>query len=118
MWESQLVARQDDFELWTLVAALAFVDPVLGLIMVEAGFRTNFASIKPLRYIPWLYVILDGYGNRAAALHDYLYTGVLPRKDADEVFYRALQADGVPKWRAWLMYAGVRAFGGLYYKTA
>ncbi|HAC01142.1 MAG TPA: hypothetical protein DCF67_06520, partial [Brevundimonas sp.] len=54
-----------------------------------------------------LYAAVAGYGHEAAAVHDWLYrTGLLTRRQADAVFYRALRASGVACWRAWLIWAG------------
>lgn len=94
-----------------LLADLVFHDDEYGLIIVPAGFSTNFASIKVLHNI-FLFVffaLVAGYGNYAATVHDWLYsTGQIPRKQADAVLYRALRAEGVARWRAWLFWAGVR----------
>ena len=53
---------------------------------------------------------------RAAILHDQLYCslgldGQLSRADCDAVFRRALLAAGVPAYKAWLYWLGVRAGG-------
>jgi hypothetical protein len=66
-----------------------------------------------------LYAVVAGYGNAASALHDHLYTvGALPRLECDRIFYRALRAEGVARWRAALMYLGVRLGGGGHYWPA
>ncbi|KAF1072694.1 MAG: hypothetical protein GAK45_00129 [Pseudomonas citronellolis] len=65
-----------------------------------------------------LYALCAGYGNLGATIHDQLYTiAQLPRRDCDAVFYRALRAEGVARWRAWIMYAGVRLGGASHYGT-
>ncbi|WP_240921154.1 DUF1353 domain-containing protein [Metapseudomonas otitidis] len=59
-----------------------------------------------------LYAAVVGYGNGPAVIHDYLYgTANLSRRQSDEVFYNALRSSGVARWRAWLMWAGVRIGG-------
>lgn len=59
-----------------------------------------------------LYAAVAGYGHAAAALHDGLYRAAeLNRWQCDAVFYRALRAEGVARWRAGLMWAGVRLGG-------
>lgn len=64
-----------------------------------------------------LYGLLAGYGMRAAILHDRLYeTAEISRQAADDVFYRALRADGVARWRAAIFYAGVRIGGSFSFK--
>ncbi|MEE1920334.1 DUF1353 domain-containing protein [Pseudomonas asiatica] len=63
------------------------------------------------------FALVAGYGNLAATIHDQLYAaGQLSRRDCDAVFYRALRAEGVARWRAWIMWAGVRIAGQKYYK--
>ena len=63
-----------------------------------------------------LFALVSGYGNYAATVHDFLYTyGQLTRKEADDVLYRALRAEGVARWRAWLFWAGVRIAGANQY---
>lgn len=101
-----------------LRAELMFLDDLVGVIKVPEGFRTDFASIQclnvPMLY--WLYALLAGYGNKAATVHDYLYrNGMHTRSICDEVFHRALLAEGVDEERAWLMYKGVRIGGASSY---
>jgi len=51
-------------------------------------------------------------------IHDFLYTSQpCTREQADDVFYEALRAAGVPAWRAWLMWCGVRAGGASHWKA-
>ena len=106
-----------------LLDVLVFEDDKVGTITVPAGFSTDFASIKILHnaFLFILFAIVSGYGNYSATVHDYLYTThsvgskAITRKEADEVLYRALRAEGVAKWRAWLFWAGVRLGGGKSY---
>ncbi len=59
---------------------------------------------------------LGAYGHAAAVLHDWLYrTGTLPRRQADRVFFNALRSSGIARWRAWLMWGGVRIGGASHY---
>ncbi|WP_279627450.1 DUF1353 domain-containing protein [Pseudomonas mohnii] len=37
------------------------------------------------------------------------------RKEADAILYRALRAEGVARWRAWLFWAGVRIGGAKHF---
>lgn len=98
-----LQVQQDcDGSPWVLINDFSYIDPGHGLIAVEAGFDTDFASVKPLRTIAvlllvaslgvgWfvpeagaclgtlgfyalvLYAGVVGYGNAAATIHDHLY---------------------------------------------
>jgi len=102
----------------TLLADLVLSDDEHGRLVAETGFETNFASLQALHNIALfpLYALVAGYGNYAATIHDKLYTtGTLSRKQADAVLYRALRAEGVAKWRAWLFWAGVRIGGAKHY---
>lgn len=142
--KAQLPIQGDRAE---LLAGFMFQDPDHGLVQVPAEFSTDFASVKPLRtiamallllsllvgvlwpkvgaaigtlgfYVLVLYAGVVGYGNAAATVHDRLYvTAELSRRDADAVFLNALRASGVARWRAWLMWAGVRLGGYWRYKS-
>jgi hypothetical protein len=104
----------------TLLADLVLIDDEHGRIVAEIGFSTDFASIRVLHnaLLFLLFALVAGYGNYAAAIHDKLYaTGQLTRKQADEVLYRALRAEGVARWRAWLFWAGVRLGGTKHYTS-
>lgn len=95
-------------------------DLVYGDIVVPKGFITNYASIEVFHniFLFPIYALFAGYGNYASTIHDYLYSRkAMSRKAADEIFYQALRSEGVAKWRAKLMWAGVRiggrkAYGG------
>lgn len=90
----------------------------LGTFTAPAGFDTDFASLRVLHnaVLFVFFALVAGYGNLAATIHDHLYaTGQLPRRDCDAVFYRALRAEGVAAWRAWIMWAGVRLGGASHY---
>lgn len=120
--EQFIVAHTDKRFEKRLVAPLVYNDKQFGTIVVPANFVSDLASIYVLRFLaPLLYAVLSGYGDRAAVIHDYLYEhhGLyggsvsvrLGRKAADQLFFRALRAEGVALWRAYLFYYGVRAFG-------
>ena len=83
------------------------------LVLVPAGFRTDFASVPGL-----LLGLLDSDNlvAPAALLHDYLYaSGLVSRKDADWIFFEALRENGVPLPLRSLYWAGVRAGGWTKY---
>lgn len=102
-----------DRKTWRLLAPFSYLDPDHGLIEVPAGFETDFASVP--RW-PLTFALLGQYGHAAAVLHDRLYsTGQLSRADADRVFLNALRSSGIARWRAWLMWAGVRIGGANRY---
>ena len=113
-----LKTEQTDRRTYLVLADLVLADDDQRTIIVPAGFVTDFASIQGLHnaFLFVLFALVSGYGNYAAAVHDWLYTcGQLSRKEADAVLYRALRAEGVARWRAWLFWAGVRLGGAKHY---
>ena len=101
---------------WVLRAPFAYQSDVLDRqINVPEGFRTDLASVPRL---PVVYLLAGATGHEAAVVHDFLYaTQLCARKQADDVFHEALLAMGVPKWRAWMMWCGVRIGGGAHWKA-
>lgn len=115
-----LKTDQTDRRTYKLLDDLVLADDDERTITVPAGFVTDFASIKVLHnaFLFVLFALVSGYGNYAATVHDWLYEhGSLTRKEADAVLYRALRAEGVARWRAWLMWAGVRIGGAKQYNS-
>ena len=113
-----LKTDQTDRRTYTLIDDLVLADEEQRTIIVPAGFITDFASIKVLHnaFLFVLFALVSGYGNYAATVHDWLYEhGSMTRKQADAVLYRALRAEGVARWRAWLFWAGVRIGGTKQY---
>jgi len=101
-------------KLWGLVEPLRYVGAREEFVVPD-GYVTDFASVP--RVTAWL---IPSYGlyTRAAILHDYLLTDVLPTgsitsRDADGLFRRAMGELGVPPVKRWLMWAGVR-WGALF----
>lgn len=82
-------------------------------VVVHAGFETDLASVPR---VPVVYLLVGSRGHHAAILHDYLYSSKLvTRAEADAIYFEALRASGVNYILASMMYAGVRAGGGLHY---
>ena len=75
--------------------------------VVPAGFVTDGASTPRI-----LWPVIHPWGKwlKAAILHDWLLTQG-DREHADHEFYEALVWCGVRRPLAWLMWAGVRAYG-------
>ena len=112
-----------------LRAPFAFYSPLLGYILVEAGFDTDYASVPRLF---WSFYPPDGSYTPAAIIHDALYfyqTAGTPseyhplaaplrisRAQADHVFLEAMTALGVPPLRRRLLHLAVRAGGWLAWK--
>lgn len=99
---------------WRLISPLIYQSDLTSQVLtVPAGFETNFASVPRL---PLAYWLCGGIGDRAAALHDHLYTtGQLIRVTCNALFREALLTCGVSAWRAYLMWSMVRAFGTQHY---
>lgn len=97
-------------------------------VVVPAGFDFDKASIPKI--VPRWVLERDGDMDNAALPHDFLYgleeihITELPnemcrikslrghrwvKSEVDLMFYDAMVAAGLPKWKAWIAYAGVRA---------
>jgi hypothetical protein len=103
---------------WRLTAPLVYQSDVAGkTFVVPAGFCTDFASVPRA---PIAFLLTADSAHEASALHDFLYTPPhpVPRATADAVLKEASEASGVPTWRAWLMWAGVRIGGGSHWGDA
>jgi hypothetical protein len=102
---------------WALLSQLVFSSDVLQRkVIVPMGFVTDFASVPR---IPVAYLLTGDCGHAAAVLHDWAYTSHLcTRSEADALFHEALLAGGEPRWRAWLMWLGVRIGGAGPYRAA
>lgn len=98
---------------YRLLAPLEYCSELLGeLIIVPAGFVTNFASIPaPGR------ILISGHGHDrwASTVHDYLYHTRFDRKKADGVFLEALEVSGVNVIKRRIMYRAVRTGGWFFY---
>jgi hypothetical protein len=94
---------------WELRSELHFNSEILGPITVPQGFRTDCASVPR---VPLAYWLAGDTAHASAVLHDWLYRhGACTKRQADDVFAEAMQAEGVRWWRARLMYRAVRMFG-------
>ena len=101
---------------WQVLSALKFQSRKLNKVVeVPAGFVTDFASVPRL---PIVYLLAGDTAHEAAVVHDYLYQMHLVGKaKADAVFLEAMRASGVPKFRRWLMYMGVKVGGFSAYSS-
>ena len=85
---------------------------------LQRGFETDLASIpRIIRSItPQI-----GHHIQAAIVHDFIYRDPgakvrWSREAADRLFYDGMKSLGVYWLRRWVMYLGVRAFGGLSWR--
>lgn len=84
------------------------------VIIVPAGFTTDLASVPRLPLVYWL---TGATSNEAAVVHDWLYSShETDRATADAILKEASEVTKVPAWRRWMMWAGVRAFGGSHWE--
>lgn len=106
------ISEGEDGDLWLLDAPLVW-DDGKRRFDVPAGFVTDLDSVPRL---PVVWLLLKGWSRSAAVLHDWLYSeGLVSRAEADRVFLDAMAATrvGLQRYAIW---AGVRLFGGLYFK--
>ena len=83
----------------------------LNYIQVPKHFVTDFASIP---WFFWTFLPYWGKYGKAAVIHDYIYqTHCRTREEADDIFYEAMLVSGTKHWKAMVMYASVRMWGGL-----
>lgn len=87
-------------------------------VIVPEGFVTDFASTPKLFY-PIFPPI--GIYNKAAMVHDFLYTAgsdsAITREDADRFFLQAMEVLKVPSWKRRLMFFAVRLFGKNHFRN-
>jgi len=95
---------------WQLISLLGYQSDLVGdTIAVPPGFITDFASVPR---IPIAFFLTGNAAQSAAVIHDWLYmTHQTTKEVADAIFREASIVAGVPLWRAWLMWAGVRIGG-------
>lgn len=66
--------------------------------------------------IPLASEIFDGEAAQAGALHDYLYScKMFVRSECDAILREACISTGMPMWKAWIIWCGVRIGGGSHY---
>lgn len=96
---------------WRLTAPLVYQSDVAKqTFTVPAGFETDFASVPR---VALAFMLCGDSAHAASAVHDALYTYHWVTRDiADAVLREAALVSGVPAYRAFLLWAGVRIGGG------
>lgn len=85
-------------------------DILPGIIEVPIGFYTDFASVP--RFLPLVYAALGDTAHEPAVVHDWLYySAITDRKTSDAILLEAMKTWGMPAWRYWPIYWGVRLGG-------
>jgi len=116
-----LVSYLVDRERWVLEAAYTYTDGARRLT-VPQGFEFDLASV-PRAF--WSLIAPFELSIAAPLLHDFLYRyqgeppagaieppGRYSRLEADRLFRRVMEEEGVARWRRALGYAAVRLFSG------
>lgn len=84
---------------------------IQGLMEAEAGYVTDLCS-QPQATLS----LLGETGQEPSVPHDKAYSShCIPRNVADKMLYEACLLTGIPKWKAALIYAGVRIGGGSHW---
>lgn len=105
---TRLRIEQIDEINWKLISSYMYIDDQHGLIIVPAGFITDFASIPQFM---WSIAGAPSEYAPSATIHDYLCRNkIFARKECDKVFYRAMIDSGVNKVKAILFYLAVRGY--------
>lgn len=97
--------------LWKLSAPLVYQSDLLGsTVTVPAGFLTDLESCPR---VPVAFMLFGAMGDSASIVHDWLYTSptTTDRATADAILKEALIATGIPAWRAFSIWIGVRLGG-------
>lgn len=81
------------------------------ILTVPIGFYTDFASVPRLGLI---YSMLGDLAHQPAVIHDWIYYSAITTKEvADLVLLEAMEVIGLPVWRRYPIYWGVK-FGGFH----
>lgn len=103
------VQPHPDGVMWELLKPFVYECQDGHIIIVPAGFVTDFASI-PREF--WSLLPVWGIYGFAAVIHDFLYsTQTLPKERADAIFLEAMKVSGVSAWERDAIYTAVREFG-------
>lgn len=114
-FEGGLVLREVNVGEWELAHDLLYIDDDGEEWLIPQGQRTDMAS-TPRGLWPWFPPF--GTYSKAAVVHDCLYRSHrATRREADAIFYRAMIACGTARWRARVMWWGVRCFGFWAYRA-
>lgn len=100
--------------LYQLLAPFRYQSDVAGLVEVEAGFVTDLFS-QPIVSM----LLLGDIGQEESVPHDHAYNKRnMSRALADRMLYEACVLNGVPRWKAFLVWLGVRIGGGKHWTPA
>ncbi len=110
---STLKVEETPSGLWKVVEDFSYHNKKDDIIVVPAGFLTDFASVPR---IFWTLIPRYGKYTSASVLHDYLYSiKERSREESDRIFLDAMKVLKVSWWKRRVMWSAVRMFGGLCY---
>lgn len=114
---SNLETEKIDHQLWRLTRRLLYIN-TNGFITIPAGFITDGASCPKILWS--LCSPMTGPQAEAAVMHDWFYSkdsgAGLSRKQADRLFFDAMIENGTGRFKANLIYSGVRMGGSASWK--
>lgn len=94
---------------WRLLTELAYNSQLHGMIVVPAGFVTDFASVPRM---PIVFLLAGDTAHASAVVHDYLVRVQFPAckiswARAADVFLEAMKHEKTPAWRRAIMHWAV-----------
>lgn len=99
-------------QLWRVISRFRYQSDVAGLVEVPAGYVTDLCS-QPQATMS----LLGECAQQPSVPHDYAYsTHCMTRAAADRMLYEACILTGIPRWKAALIYAGVRVGGASHWE--
>lgn len=105
------LTNRDGRQLYRVLARFRYLSDVAGLVDVPAGFVTDLASFPQLAL-----AMLGDIAQMPAVPHDFVYNiHTVSRAVADKMLLEACLLTGIPRWKAWAIYAGVRIGGGSHW---
>jgi hypothetical protein len=109
--QSRPLLTREGRQLYRLMSRFRYQSDVAGLIEVPEGYVTDLCS-QPKATMS----LLGECAQEPSVPHDYAYgTHCISRALADKMLYEACLLTGIPHWKAWAIYAGVRIGGASHF---
>lgn len=113
--KQQVDVESGDGEHVVLLEPLTYTTRAGEIIVVPAGTKSDGASTPR---IFWRALPPFGPYWLPALMHDYLYqTGMFVQSKCDALFHEAMLGQGVGKFKAWVIWAGLRLGGWVAYNN-
>jgi len=99
-----------------LLSPLKYESDILdSLIIVPAGFVTDFASVPR---VPIAYMLFGDRAHHESVVHDWCYQRhICTKSQADKIFLEAMVVRKKPRYIRWPMYWAVALAGWSSYKS-